>query len=585
MKKLKQFIFFFLLMAPVYGQSQGFLMERFNIDIYIRAQGYFDVVESYDVNFQVPKHGLYREFFTRFDFQDENGNLSKRQLYITDIEVPGQSFQANSGLLASLQPDKTIIKIGDKNREITGPMHYEIRYRVKNALIFTDSLAILYWNAKPSGWQTVFTAGSIQVHAPKGSSLTADNCFLYAGDQADSMPSSAFSYQYTDSVFAATARQDFFSAPGQSITVLVKLPVSQIRQVDFTPPFWERHLTLAAALLFIMLFTLWAGWRIWRSRVTPVTAYYPPEDLDPAMAGVLIDNLTNARDISSLLPYWAGKGYLKMEAIPQSDRSIKDNLSLIYLSPLPEQAPGYQHNLFQKIFLGGLRPVALTSNLQGCYQEALLLLIRASKSYYRQKRNRALWIVLALSWLWAFFSISFFPVLMQNYINMNVGGFIAFLILNFIFFFFIFPISAAFIVKRYRLKNAKGEQLTAELLGFREFIKTAELGRIKMLLKDDPEYFEKTMPYAMAFGMLKQWSLRFESLGMATPGWYSGGSHVSGYSNLHLFTQSFQNSMAAAQSTMGVVISPSSGSSRSSSSHSGGGFSGGGSGGGGGGSW
>jgi hypothetical protein len=356
-------------------------MKQFKIDIYIREQGYFDVVENYDVDFLIPKHGLYREFITRFNFQDENGNLSKHQLYITDIEVPGQPFQANGGLLAGLQSDRTTIKIGDKNREITGPMHYEIRYRVKNALIFTDSLAMLYWNAKPSGWQAVFNAGSIQVHAPKGSSLTADNCFLYAGDQADSIPSSAFSYQFTDSVFVATARQDFFSAPGQSITVLVKLPVRQIQHADFTPPFWKRHLLLAAALLFIILFTLWAAWRIWRSHVTPVTAYYPPEDLDPAMAGVLIDNLSSARDISSLLPYWAGKGYLKMEAIPKSDRSIKDNLSLIYLSPLSEQAPGYQHNLFQKIFLGGLRPIALTSNLQGCYQEAFLLLIRSSKNY------------------------------------------------------------------------------------------------------------------------------------------------------------------------------------------------------------
>lgn len=116
--------------------------------------------------------------------------------------------------------------------------------------------------------------------------------------------------------------------------------------------------------------------------------------------------------------------------------------------------------------------------------------------------------------------------------------------------------------------------MLSELKGFRQFIKMADLDRIKMLIEQDPKYFEKTMSYALAFGMLNKWAKKFDALNIAPPEWYksNGVDMVSLYS----FSRSFSTSIGHAQASM--VSAPS-------NSSSGGGSSGGGFGGGGGGSW
>jgi uncharacterized membrane protein len=125
-------------------------------------------------------------------------------------------------------------------------------------------------------------------------------------------------------------------------------------------------------------------------------------------------------------------------------------------------------------------------------------------------------------------------------------------------------------------KNSKGNSILSELKGFKQFIKIAEINRIKMLLEEDPKYFEKTMSYALAFGLLDKWADKFDTLNLPPPNWYT--SNGVGLMNMHTFSQSFSGNIANASSNM--VSSPS-----SSSGGSGGGSSGGGFGGGGGGSW
>jgi uncharacterized membrane protein len=125
-------------------------------------------------------------------------------------------------------------------------------------------------------------------------------------------------------------------------------------------------------------------------------------------------------------------------------------------------------------------------------------------------------------------------------------------------------------------KNKKGDAIFSELKGFREFIKTAEENKLKMLLKESPVYFETTMGYALAFGAFAVWAKKFAALNLEPPSWYTS-AHAHGHFNMNQFSKSFSSAITSAQSTM--VSSP------SSSGSGGGGSSGGGFGGGGGGSW
>jgi uncharacterized membrane protein len=91
-----------------------------------------------------------------------------------------------------------------------------------------------------------------------------------------------------------------------------------------------------------------------------------------------------------------------------------------------------------------------------------------------------------------------------------------------------------------------------------------------------PELFDRYLPYAMAFGVEKNWARAFEGIYTQSPTWYVG-SGSGGFS-----ASRFSSSLSAMSSKAGSTLSSSPRSS-SGSGFGGGGSSGGGGGGGGGG--
>src|SRR5690606_33001420 len=152
---------------------------------------------------------------TSFDFEDEAGKVSKKEIYISDIDVPGEKFKIN-GIFEKQLGNNIRIRIGDKNILVSGKKHYEIRYRVKNALIFTDDLVQLYWNIKPADWTTYFESISFTIHAPEGATLSSENCFVYSGETGNTEPSTEFDYSYSDNIFSGKSKAGFRSSYGQN---------------------------------------------------------------------------------------------------------------------------------------------------------------------------------------------------------------------------------------------------------------------------------------------------------------------------------------------------------------------------------
>jgi uncharacterized membrane protein YgcG len=131
-------------------------------------------------------------------------------------------------------------------------------------------------------------------------------------------------------------------------------------------------------------------------------------------------------------------------------------------------------------------------------------------------------------------------------------------------------------------RSVAGNKSYQKFEGFRQFVAKAERPVIERLLKEDPLYYDKTMPYALAFGYLKQWNHQFEGLLTQPPSWYTGPA-VYMHDPMRSWS-TFSESFPSEMNNIGSVFS-SSPSSSGSSGGGGGGFSGGGSGGGGGSSW
>lgn len=141
-----------------------------------------------------------------------------------------------------------------------------------------------------------------------------------------------------------------------------------------------------------------------------------------------------------------------------------------------------------------------------------------------------------------------------------------------------------------RAPTIQGRKVMDGIDGFKMYLDTAEKERLNF--RDEPEMsvsrYETLLPYAIALGVEKPWTDRFEAdlarhavSGVSrsytyAPHWYSGTSFSSG---------GVGASMAALASGMSAAMIASQPASSSSSGGGGGGFSGGGGGGGGGGGW
>ncbi|WP_300368931.1 DUF2207 domain-containing protein [Hydrogenimonas sp.] len=115
----------------------------------------------------------------------------------------------------------------------------------------------------------------------------------------------------------------------------------------------------------------------------------------------------------------------------------------------------------------------------------------------------------------------------------------------------------------------KGAALYRHLLGFKEFIKRVKEDELRRLLKRDPAYLDRALPYAMVFGVADHWLKFYDLLGASTPVWFEGN----------------RNSLLHLDRSFGKFTETSQAGTSSGGTSGGGSFSGGGGGGGGGGSW
>ncbi|HBL79908.1 MAG TPA: DUF2207 domain-containing protein [Aequorivita sp.] len=545
--------------------AQDFIVNKCVVDIHISEEGYFDVVENYDLTFTAHKHGIYRNIITNYDLFTEDGTREKRKIKIRKIDVPDHNFEADFDFVQKLS-DKLQIKIGDKDKTIIGPQHYEIKYRVYNAFLFEELRIWFYWNIKSEEWNTVFEEIDFNIQVPENADVGLDDIFIYAGFKGGTRVSPDFDIAYEDGVFRVESLPRFKSYSGQNVTVLLNLPPDSIKEIKPWWPFWTDYgWTLILGSMLVVFYFVWKKYGK-DDRVLATTSYFPPSGMDPAMAGFLIDDTEDTQDLIALIPYWGSRGIITMEQIPKKGWFGKDDTKLTKLKPLPDGAPDYERKIFDGLFgrsASSSKQEVLVSSLKDSFYtkmaSAKALLKARAQIYYDQEAKKMQTRTIVGTLLIA--AILFF-LFISNW------GLIAALAVIPVTIFLLFM--SVYMVK----KNAKGNAALSELKGFKNFIKIAEENKLKMLLRDSPSYFETTMGYALAFGLFESWAKKFEALNLQPPSWYTSST---GAFTMHNFSRSFSDSISTAQSTM--VSSP------SSSSSGGGGSSGGGFGGGGGGSW
>ncbi len=607
-------ILFMLFTAPVAAMAEYFDIANYDVTVQVNSDYSYDVVEKLAVDFSEPRHGIYREI--PLDFAD-------RPVRIKNISVEGGDTDISS------ENGSKIIRIGNSEDFVDGRQDYEIRYTLILGADTDAEADLFYLNIIGTEWDVPIHKASFTVNMPAPydfSNLTITSGYL------GSEETSNVQFQQTDQGFTGKTLSSL--EPGQGLTAYLVLPEGYFADVK-GPATWPKlAILLMGALLTVLAYRIW-DLKGRDSEVIITPEFYPPDNMTPAEAGYIIDRAVQPTDVTSLILYWAEKGYLEME------EDGKNHFRLFKMKELPQKGvQHYEHYFFNALFNKGSGNQVSTKDLKGDFYEEMATaqgMIKSSFTDNAERRitNRSsdgyrfLLVVFSLLPLWGMVAYSIYllnagyisissallsglptlapiigiALLSNGFINrkinprskttgLMIGGFVflggsivAYLVLTQMANIFLygllallFTLGIGFLGQATEKRTPYGTRILGLVLGYKQFLKTAEKDRIERLLEENPNYFYDTLPYAQVLGVTKKWAKKFEGLTMEPPHYYRGDS---GLFNAVVFASVMDRSFSSVSKEMAVNPNANSGG----SGMGGGGFSGGGAGGGGGGSW
>lgn len=544
--RLYNLLFIALFLMPASrGHSEDFTIQRYDIKVVINGkEGYFDVKEKIQLTFSTPRRGIIRTVPNRYKF---DGKTLKVQ--ISDVKVAGFKFKTYQ------EGNNLAIRIGEQDIFVNGEQEYVISYRVKSAFVFQEEHTEFYWNLVGIDWDTSIDQVSFEVKFDKNLSLSDADYYVVAGRAGSQEQKVQYKY-YGNKITGYTTQP---LNPREGVTIAVKMGVDDVKRPSAFEQLWQQYGWIAIPLMIVLFFTGFF-YDLWRrygkdKPIVKMVQYSPPKEISPSEAGLLIDERADNRDVIALIPYWACNGLIQMRHIPKVGMFGKDDYELIKKAQLPSDAPIYEQTIFNALFAG--RDRVLISSLRQKFHQHItnskiqLRYALDSKGVYTPhsiRYQRKVGMISGFLVVFGFITI-FLLGLLPVGISLILSGGIGFVFYNFM-----------------RSKNDKGLKLYEHTVGFRMFMEKAEKDKLEFLLKEDPLYFEKTLPYAVIFGMAKKWGQKFDGLLMEPPSWYIGPNYGRGamFSPAN-FGSDFENGMNEIQSAF--VSAPQS---------SGGGFSGGG---------
>lgn len=604
----------------------------------------WSVTEKIKADFLAPRHGIYQYIETRYnDLLD--GELYKYSIDVTDITVPTFKYKTE------MENDFQVIRIGDENGEVMGEMEYTINYK----LHFNDDRYaksdILYATILGAQWRNEIKDFQFAFGFEK--KLPADfekNFRILSGELGEQGNALNVVYEIdwdANRIYGRAQNIGHHNA----ITLRAVLPqgfwrVDQSKIVSANKN--SQLLFYAAVVLFFVAVVYLYQHR--RRKPMVVIEYSAPDDINSAAVGYIMDEVADVSDLSSLIVWWASKGYLRIEEKEVEDGILKRKKKQIILhmiEDLPHDIQGYQRVFWKALFKGdstecniskdlrdrGDKIKEAIAGLERCFmgerklvnfnKKGMLLMalytIVGGLAIFFSSRVAVFdneYLMFIVTWLIIIFGYGFWHYRnadkgLKNYLREKKGqGVMILLSMAFMCFFTVNSIAGlagpqnnalpkfavegivlggwimTFFVGSLRIDTKYRKEKLSHLLGFREFIKTAEVPMLKAMVDENPEYFYEVLPFAMVFGLTDKWYEHFATIKISDPDWYisdsasslSGNASVSAGLGVSL-SSSLGNliSTGLLASSINLAISTASG--------GGGGHSGGGGGGGGGGSW
>lgn len=394
------------------------------------------------------------------------------------------------------------------------------KYTAKKVIGFFEEHDEFYWNVNGTEWVVPIQKLTAKISLPKSFSKDKLKTTCYTGGYGSTEQNCKISFPDNQTVNFETTKP---LSPYENLTIVIGMPKGTI-----TPPstfskiidFLLNNFGIFFAILTLIgMFVIWHNYGRDDQEVsnTIMPHYTPPKDLSPAETGTLMDEKLDPRDITSTIIDFAIKGFLRINELEKKGIIFKnEDYELELIKEYPETVKPFEKLILSAIFptnqagqktkLSDLKN-KFYAHLQKIEKSIMGQLINDDHFPHNPSTVRKFYatiggIVLALP--------IFFGEILVLVLNMSVISTVGFGAAGLII--------IIFGMKMPR-KSKKGTQTYYHLKGLYEYIDTAEKDRMHFQ-EEQSIMFEKLLPYAMAFGLIKKWTKVFDGLIKNPPSWY-----------------------------------------------------------------
>lgn len=577
MRHVVALIVFCIFAWPAYAQAVEEAIPSFDARITVRSDAVIEVAEQIVYDFGTDeRHGIFRTIPYTYQAGETLYEAEVRNVFVFDennAPIPFSEYREGGELN---------IRIGDPDRVVTGEQTYVITYQVRGPFLYFDEQDELYWNVT-GAWKNGIASSSVLVDLPEGAPVLTAACYKGGHGASDECDQSERLVRDDRAGYYAAANN---LGPNEGMSVAVAFPKGVVdvveraaqprgqglRAYEFAP------LGMPFLVLGGLVYLWYTRGRDPKGRSTIVPEYTAPEGVSPALAGIVYNERIELREISAEILALAVGGYLTIHRIERTKLIFTETDYLLVRrgEEVPEDPAA-------ALLLGRLCSTEYegTEEINGTEVQGTLV------SKMREKFNDDRDDVVA---------VLYDEVLRRGYflerpdrvrkwyagVGVAIAGLTA---IGFIFeprgawLMLVFAgIASGLLVAAWGFlmpaKTRTGVRLKEHLEGFKRYLSVAEADRLAFHNAPErtPEEFDRNLPYAISFGVEKEWAKQFEGIYDTEPTWYHGAGETFSAHTLATSVGAFATDVAAASAP-------------TSSGASGGGSVGGGFGGGGGGSW
>lgn len=546
------FIFFIIMFSnKTFGinSDAGYIIENYKMDIIVNEDNTFDVTETIDVRFtEEGKRGIIRNIPRVNDLKRENGEYSRNIAYLTNLEV-------NDDFKYTKDRKYYNIKIGKNDVVAPKEKTYIIKYKYDIGKDPLKNIDEFYFYIIGEGWNTTINNVEFKIKMPK---MFDENKVKFFNVYKNNFRNLHLNYIIREKTIIASYNKKL--QPNEGLSIRMILPKGY---------FYRKWIPFTNAMLikmFISLILVIVAIIIWMSDeekkwIVCKREYYPPNNMNSLVLTLLYYGIKD--DAVMLLVSLLNKGYLRFEEI-RYDSSNWKNFKIIKIKDY-DGNDKYEKNIFEELFKNKdviekeeykyiinditqkvydgidiesfnkkridkksvriknlifiMSMIVMTfmfwSSLSDIVIKAIIMLVFrwVEKRMYPFIKTKTYWIFIM--------SLIIVPLdfLFNGIIRLEDSYLIEFIFESVCF----FILTVLFIKKNKVIKE--NIMILERIDSFYKFLRNPRRDKLNELIKNDPNYLYKMIPYIVSLNLLERYNNKYikdllNALG--SPAWYEG---------------------------------------------------------------